>query len=84
MHSDMNQPKGWTTEELDFDFRQGKETSSWRPDRLWDPPIVQSLGTGSSVPEGKAAGAWGRHSPSSAEGKNAWSYTSTPPYIFMA
>jgi hypothetical protein len=34
-------------------------------------------------PEGKAAGAWSWPLLSSAEVKNAWSYTSTPQYAFM-
>jgi hypothetical protein len=42
------------------------------------------MGTRGSFPEGKAAGAWKWHSPPSiAEVKNAWSYTSTPQYLFM-
>jgi len=35
------------------------------------------MGTGDSVLGGKAA------NPSSAEINNVWSYTSTPPYVFM-
>jgi len=34
--------------------------------------------------EDKAAGAWSWPSPSNTEVKNVWSYTSTPPHIFMA
>jgi hypothetical protein len=43
------------------------------------------MDTGGSFPGGKAAGGEADHSPpSSAEVKNAWSYTSTPQYVFMA
>jgi len=44
------------------------------------------MGTGGSFPVGKAAGAWSwpLTSVSSAEVKNAWSYTCTPLYVFMA
>jgi hypothetical protein len=38
------------------------------------------VGTRGSFPGGKAD----HSSPSSAEVKNAWSCTSTPPYVFMA
>jgi hypothetical protein len=43
------------------------------------------MGTGGSFPWGKAAGNEANHSPPSiAEVKNAWSYTSTLQYAFMA
>jgi hypothetical protein len=43
------------------------------------------MGTSGSFPGVKAAGREADHSPqSSAEVKNAWSYTSTPLYVFMA
>jgi hypothetical protein len=44
-------------------------------------PTSYPMGTGGSIPEGKAAGAWNDHSPqTSAEVKKMWIYTSTPPY----
>jgi hypothetical protein len=43
------------------------------------------MGTGGSFPEGKAVGRGADHSrPSSAEVEHAQSYTSTPPYVFIA
>jgi hypothetical protein len=43
------------------------------------------MGTRGSFPRGKRPGREAEHSPpSSAEVKNAWSYTSTPQYVFMA
>jgi hypothetical protein len=49
-----------------------------RPEWLWDPPSLLSLRI--KQPEHEAY-----HSPpSSAVVKNAWSYTSTPQYVFMA
>jgi hypothetical protein len=57
-------------------------SSSPHPDRLWGPPITNPKNTGNSYP---GFGREGDHSPpSSAEAKNALSYTSTPPHIFMA
>jgi hypothetical protein len=57
-----------------------------RPDRLWVShysPIQLLLGALSLG--AKRSGRAAHHSPpSSADVKNAWSYTSTPPYIFMA
>jgi hypothetical protein len=48
-------------------------------------PASYPMGTRGSFPGGKAAGCEGDHSPpSSAEVKNAWSYTSTSPYVFIA
>jgi hypothetical protein len=42
------------------------------------------MGTRGYFPEGKAAGREADYSnPPSAEVKNAWSYTSTPQYVFM-
>jgi len=45
-------------------------------------PAFQKMGTVGSYLPGKAAGAWSW--PLSADVKNAWSYTSTPPYVFVA
>jgi hypothetical protein len=57
-----------------------------RPDRLSVAPSPLSNDyQGESFPGGKVAGAWiWPLTPSSAEVKNAWSYTSTPQYAFMA
>jgi hypothetical protein len=48
-----------------------------RPDRLWGPPSLLSTGV-------KRPGNEADHSPTSAEVKKLWIYTSTPPYAFMA
>jgi hypothetical protein len=43
------------------------------------------MGTRGTFPGIKRSGLEGEHSPpSSAQVKNAWSYTSAPPYVFMA
>jgi len=43
------------------------------------------MGTRGSFPRVKGPGREADHSaPSSAEVKNAWSYTSTPPHVFKA
>jgi hypothetical protein len=47
-------------------------------------PVSYPMGTKGSFPWGKAAGGWSYLPPSSAEVKNAWSYTSTPQYTSMA
>jgi hypothetical protein len=48
-------------------------------------PASYPMGTGGSFPEGKAQGREADHSPpASAEFKEMWIYTSTPPYAFMA
>jgi hypothetical protein len=48
-------------------------------------PGSYPMGTGGNSPRVKMLGREADHSPlSSAEFKNAWSCTSTPPYIFMA
>jgi hypothetical protein len=58
------------------------------PDRFWGPPSllpIQRVRGGGSFSAGKAAGAWRwALTSSSSEDKNAWSYTSTRPYVFMA
>jgi hypothetical protein len=48
-------------------------------DRSWGPPCL-SNGTGGSFSGSKAD----HSSPTSAEVKNKWIYTTTPPYAFMA
>jgi hypothetical protein len=51
-----------------------------RPDRLWGPQSLLSIGYSSLLPGGAAD-----HSPpSSNEAKNEWIYTFTPPYAFVA
>jgi hypothetical protein len=48
-------------------------------------PASYPMDTGDSFPGGKAAGHEADQSPPSSAGvKNAWSYTSTPQYVFMA
>jgi hypothetical protein len=57
------------------------------PDWLWGPssPLSKGMEGGALSPEVKRSGRESDHSPpSSAEVKNAWSYTSTPQYAFMA
>jgi hypothetical protein len=52
-----------------------------RPDRLWGPPSLPgALSLGVKRLESEAD----HSTSSSAEDKNAWSYTSTPQYAFMA
>jgi hypothetical protein len=46
-------------------------------------PVSYPMGTKGSFRGVKATGAWSWPLPSSAEVKNAWSYTSTPQYVFM-
>jgi hypothetical protein len=55
-----------------------------RPDWLWSPPSIPFRGTGSSFPTVKWPRPEADHSPLNAEVKNEWSYTSIPPYTFMA
>jgi hypothetical protein len=66
---------GWTIGVLGLDSRRG------RPERLWGPPSLLSNGYQEGLSLGaKRPGREADHSPpSSAEVKNAWSYTSTPP-----
>jgi hypothetical protein len=48
-------------------------------------PASYPFSTRGSYPGGKEAGSESDHStPPSAEDRNAWKYTSTPPYVFMA
>jgi hypothetical protein len=61
-------------------------SSPLRPERLWGPPTLLSNGYQRLFPWGvKRPGREADNSPpSSAEVKKAWSYTSTPQYVFMA
>jgi hypothetical protein len=62
-------------------------SSPQRPDRLWGPPRLLSNGYRGARSSGvKWQGREADHSPppTSAEVKNTWIYTSTPPYVFMA
>jgi hypothetical protein len=56
-----------------------------RPDRPWDPPSLLPNGFRGLLPgEVNRPGCEADRSlPSSAEVKNAWGYTSIPPYVFM-
>jgi hypothetical protein len=60
--------------------------SSRRPDRLWGSPSRLYNGyRGLFSPEVKRPWCEADHSsPTSAEAKNIWIYTSIPPYAFMA
>jgi hypothetical protein len=64
-----------------FDSRKGQETFRRRVQTVSGAhPASYPMGIRCSFPEGKAAGREANHSlPSSAEVKNAQSYTSTPP-----
>jgi hypothetical protein len=70
-----------------FNFRKGQRffSSLPHPDLLWGPPSLPSNGYRGFFPLGKAAGREADHSPpSSAEVKNAWSYTSDRPRLHDA
>jgi hypothetical protein len=54
-----------------------------RPDRLWGPSSLLPNGYQGSFPSSKPEGG-ADHSSSSSVDVNAWSYTSTSPYVFMA
>jgi hypothetical protein len=73
---------GWMIGDL-TSSRNWEFFSSPHPERLWGPPIQWVPG---AIFLGvKWPGREDDHSPpSSAEVKNAWSYTSTPQYAFMA
>jgi hypothetical protein len=54
-----------------------------RPDRLWDPPILQSRGSVNSSLGCKAFKLEAVFSSPCNVEVNTWSFASTPPYLFM-
>jgi hypothetical protein len=69
-----------------FHSRQGQGIfySSPRPDRRWVPPSLISNRYRRIFPRIKWPGRESDHLlPSCTAAKNAWSYNSTPPYVFM-
>jgi len=69
-----------------FEFRQGQRffSSPKRPNRLWDPPNLLISGYRRSLPEIKRLRcAYDIWNPSSADVKNEWSYTSSPPIFLL-
>jgi hypothetical protein len=79
---------GYGLDDREFESREGLEifSSPPCPDRLWGPPSLLTNGyQGAFSLEVKRPGSEADHPPSSsAEVKNAWSYTSTLIYAFMA
>jgi hypothetical protein len=77
---------GWRTEWSEFDSRYGQKLSLLH--------VVQTgsgahpaylMGNGGSFPGVKRPGREADHSPpTSAEVKNTWLYTSTPPYVYIS
>jgi hypothetical protein len=58
---------------------------SLSPDRLWSPPSLLYNGYRVLCPEIKRQGREANHSPrTSADVKQTWIYTVTPPYVFTA
>jgi hypothetical protein len=72
---------GWTAEGSEFESRYGQEFSLLHIVQTGSGvhPTSYRMDTGGSFPGRKAD-----HSPTSAEVKKTWVYTSTPPYAFMA
>jgi hypothetical protein len=77
----VNYATGSTIEESWLNSRQRQKliASRKRPDRLWGPPgLLTSVDRG-IVPRGKVVGCWPL-TPTSAEVKNEWRYTSIDPH----
>jgi hypothetical protein len=73
-------------DEQGFETRQGLEifllTTAYKPD-FWGPPSFLSNGYQGVCPRVKRSRREAEHlPPSSAEVKNAWSFTSTPQHVF--
>jgi hypothetical protein len=78
---------GWTTEGSEFESRMGQEFSLLQVVQTGSGvhPTSYTMGTGGSFLGVKRPGSDAHHSPpTSAEVRNMWFYTSTPPYAFMA
>jgi hypothetical protein len=78
---------GWTTEGLEFESRYGKEFSVLHVVQTGSEthPASYPMVPGFLPPWVKWQGREADHSPpASAEVKNTWIYTATPPYAFMA
>jgi hypothetical protein len=78
---------GWTTEGSVLESRWGQEFSFLHVVQAGSGahPASYPMGTGALSPGVKRSGREADHStPTSAEVKKTWVYTSTPPYAFMA
>jgi hypothetical protein len=76
---------GWTTEGSEFESRYGQELSLLHVVQTGSGvhPTSYPMGMGALFPGVKRPGREAdRSPPASAEVKNTWIYTSTPPYVF--